>query len=452
MAASVLWLRRDLRLDDHPALSAAVEGGDEVVPLFVLDPRLTGPSGAPRLAFLTGCLAELRERTDGALVVRTGDPEEEVPRVAAEVEAAEVFVTGDFGPYGRRRDEAVAGALGDDGRALRRVGSPYAATPGTVTKADGTPYLVFSPYHRVWRDHVARRPPCPPVASSRWATGVRGEPLPEPPELGATAILPPGEHAARERLDRFRADGLRHYAERRNTPAVDGTSRLSPYLKWGCLHPRTVLAGLGRGRGPDVFRSELAWRDFYGTVLATDPGSARTVLRPEMEELRVDAGRTADERFAAWAEGRTGYPIVDAGMRQLAGEAWVHNRVRMIVASFLVKDLHLDWRRGARLFLERLQDGDLASNNHGWQWVAGTGTDPAPFVRVFNPVTQGERFDPDGEYVRRWVPELADVPAPHVHRPWTRPEGPPPGYPSPIVDHAEERREALARYEALKGR
>jgi deoxyribodipyrimidine photo-lyase len=213
-----------------------------------------------------------------------------------------------------------------------------------------------------------------------------------------------------------------------------------------------VLAGLGRGRGADRFRTEVAWRDFYGTILSTYPDTARTALRPVMEDLRVDGGRTADERFAAWVEGRTGYPIVDAGMRQLAGEAWVHNRVRMIVASFLVKDLHLDWRRGARLFLQRLQDGDLASNHHGWQWVAGTGTDPAPFVRVFNPVTQGERFDPDGEYVRRWVPELADVPAPDVHHPWTRPGGPPPGYPPPIVDHAEERREALARYEALKER
>jgi deoxyribodipyrimidine photo-lyase len=275
--------------------------------------------------------------------------------------------------------------------------------------------------------------------------------VPDAPDLGTTAILPPGEQAARERLEHFLEDGARAYAGRRNQPAADGTSRLSPYLRWGCLHPRTVLAGLGRGRGPDAFRAELAWRDFYGTILAARPASARRALRPAMEALPVDTGRQADERFAAWAEGRTGYPIVDAGMRQLRGQAWMHNRVRMIVASFLVKDLHLDWRRGARFFMERLQDGDLASNNHGWQWVAGSGTDPAPFVRVFNPVTQGERFDPEGHDVRRWVRELAEVAAAHVHHPWTLAGGPPAGYPGPIVDHAVERREALARYEALQG-
>jgi len=375
----------------------------------------------------------------------------EVARLADEAGAGEVFVTGDFGPYGRARDAAVAEALVGDGRSLRTVGSPYAATTGSVTKADGSPFLVFSPYLRAWRPRIDRRPPAPTVPDPPWATGVRSEALPSPPDLGATTILVPGERAARERLERFLADGLRDYADRRNTPAVEGTSRLSPYLKYGCVHPRTVLAGLGRGTGSDRLRAELAWRDFYGTILAARPDSARAALRPAMEDLRTDTGPTADERFSAWVEGRTGYPIVDAGMRQLAGEAWVHNRVRMIAASFLVKDLHLDWRRGARLFMERLQDGDLASNNHGWQWVAGTGTDPAPYVRVFNPVTQGERFDPDGAYVRRWVPELDGVPAPDVHHPWTLPGGPPAGYPPPLVDHAAERREALARYEAITG-
>jgi deoxyribodipyrimidine photo-lyase len=292
------------------------------------------------------------------------------------VEAAEVFVTADFGPYGRRRDDAVAAALEADGRALRAFDSPYAAAPGSVTKADGSTFLVFSPYHRAWRQHVAATRPCPPVDRPRWAGGVRSAPLAEAPDLGATTILPPAETAGRQRLARFLDEGARTYAERRNQPAVDGTSRLSPYLKYGCVHPRTVLAGLGRGRGPEAFRAELAWRDFYGTVLAARPESARRALRPRMEELRTDGGRTADERFAAWAAGRTGYPIADAGMRQLQGEAWVHNRVRMIVASFLVKDLHLDWRRGARLFMERLQDGDLASRNHGWPWPA-----PAPTRR-----------------------------------------------------------------------
>ncbi|CAN5439642.1 hypothetical protein BH18ACT1_BH18ACT1_07000 [soil metagenome] len=200
---------------------------------------------------------------------------------------------------------------------------------------------------------------------------------------------------------------LSDYADDRNRPAKDGTTRLSVYLKYGCIHPRTILARLGRGAGAELLRTEVAWREFYATVLADDPASARHDLRPEMTSMRYDTGTAADRRFEAWVAGCTGYPMVDAGMRQLAGEAWVHNRVRMIVASFLVKDLHLPWWRGARLFLARLQDGDLASNNHGWQWVAGTGTDPAPYFRVFNPVTQGEKFDPGGEYIRRWVPALA---------------------------------------------
>ena len=213
---------------------------------------------------------------------------------------------------------------------------------------------------------------------------------------------------------------------------------MSPYLKLGCIHPRTILARLGRSRAHERFRQELAWREFYADVLWHVPESARRSLQPAMADMRVDTGPEADERFDAWAHGRTGYPLVDAGMRQLLAEAWMPNRVRMVAASFLVKDLHIDWARGARWFMRHLVDGDLASNNHNWQWVAGTGTDPAPYFRIFNPTSQATEHDPDGDYVRRWIPELAG--------------GPPTGYPDPIVDHAEERREALARYEALKRR
>ena len=205
-----------------------------------------------------------------------------------------------------------------------------------------------------------------------------------------------------------------------------------------------------KGEGAERFRAELAWRDFYASVLAAFPWSARHAFRPEMAAMKVDTGPDADRRFQAWAEGRTGYPIVDAGMRQLNEEAWVHNRVRMVVASFLVKDLHLDWVRGADHFLDRLQDGDLASNHHGWQWVAGTGTDPAPYFRIFNPTSQGKSFDPEGDYVRRWVPELRHVVGGTVHEPWKLKGGPPRGYPQPIVDHDEERREALARYNRIR--
>jgi deoxyribodipyrimidine photo-lyase len=229
---------------------------------------------------------------------------------------------------------------------------------------------------------------------------------------------------------------------------------MSVHLKYGAVHPRTLLADLaGRaGEGADTLRTELAWRDFYADVLWHHPETARENFDRRYDALPWDSGAEADAHFEAWATGRTGFPIVDAGMRQLRETAWVHNRVRMIVASFLVKDLHLHWTRGARHFMRYLADGDLASNQHGWQWAAGTGTDAAPFFRVFNPVSQGERFDPHGDYVRRFVPELRDVRGAAVHRPWELPGGPPGGYPSPIVDHAEERREALTRFEHVRGR
>ena len=435
MAAAVIWFRRDLRLTDHPALHAALEAGDEVVPLFVLDPALLAPAGDARKAFLFGCLRDLHEQTGGALVVRAGDPAVVVPRVAEEVGAAEVHVTADFGPYGGRRDELVDRALGGG---LVRVDSPYAVAPGEIRTAAGGAYRVFTPFERAWRRHGWDRP-LPAPRKPRWAA-VGGGDIPDAPEV---TILRPGERAALRRMHRLE-EVLRGYRDQRDVPADrNGTSRLSAYLKYGCIHPRQVLAALGRGADADRFRTELAWRDFYAHVLAEWPETARRSFRPEMSTMQVDDD---DERFEAWATGTTGFPIVDAGMRQLLGESWMHNRVRMIVASFLVKDLHLDWTRGARHFMRHLQDGDLASNHHGWQWAAGTGTDPSPYVRVFNPTVQGKRFDPDGEYVRRWVPELRGVDAAHVHEPWTLDGGPPEGYPTPIVDHATERLEALRRF------
>ena len=233
-------------------------------------------------------------------------------------------------------------------------------------------------------------------------------------------------------------------------PAPTPPPALSPDLKWGSIHPRQILARLGRSRAEQTFATELCWRDFYADVLFHRPESARHSMDDAVGAMPWDRGTDADELFETWAAGRTGFPIVDAGMRQLLAEGWMHNRVRMITASFLVKDLHLDWQRGARWFMQHLVDGDLASNQHGWQWTAGTGTDAAPFFRIFNPTTQGERFDPDGTYVRRWVPELADVPAKWIHRPADAPDGPPSGYPPPIVDHAEERAESLRRYEASR--
>ena len=443
----ILWFRRDLRLADHPALEAAA-GAGPLVGLFVLDPALLGPAGGPRTAFLYRCLRALDDSMGGRLVVRTGDPVDVVAQVARELDDGDVLVSADFGPYGRRRDETVAGALRAEGRRLVGVGSPYAVDPGRVVKQDSTPFQVFSPFYRAWRAH-GWTPPGPAPASLAWVKGLRSQGIPEDPPV--TAVLPPaGEAAALARLDAFLAGPVDRYAEERDHPAADATTRLSPYLKYGCIHPRTLLARLGRSKDHEKFRSELAWREFYADVLWHRPESARQSLQPVMAAMKLDTGKTADQRFRAWAEGRTGYPLVDAGMRHLAAEAWMPNRVRMVVASFLVKDLHIDWTRGARWFMQHLVDGDLASNNLNWQWVAGTGTDPAPYFRVFNPVTQGKTHDPTGGYVRRWVPELASVKGDAVHEPWLLPGGVPAGYPPRLVDHAAERAEALSRYESLK--
>ena len=448
----MLWFRRDLRLGDNPALLAARDAAaDGVLPLFVLDDALRKPSGAPRLAFLYRALRTLDESLDGRLVVLAGRPEKVVARVAGEIGATSVHVAADFGPYGRERDERVAAAL-PAGVELVRTGSPYAVAPGRVRKGDGTPFRVYSPFYRAWVEHGWRKPAASAQAEVRWLTGTGSTGVPKDPDVPA-ALPEAGERAALGRWARFRDEALLGYGDDRNRPDRPATSRLSVDLKYGSLHPRTLLADLsGRtGKGAETFRRELAWREFYADVLWHAPRSARECLNPAFATMEVDSGPEADARFAAWAEGRTGYPMVDAGMRQLRAEAWVHNRVRMIVASFLVKDLHVDWARGAREFLARLVDGDLASNNAGWQWVAGCGTDAAPFHRVFNPVTQGRKFDPDGDYVRRYVPELRGVPGDAVHEPWDLPSGLPAGYPERVVDHAAERREALSRYGRVRG-
>jgi deoxyribodipyrimidine photo-lyase len=455
---SVLWFRRDLRLGDHPALLAAADDAagegvrrHGVVPLFVLDPALWGPSGPVRRAWLLRSLRDLDRRMARRLVVRHGDPVDVVPRLAAEVRAERVHVTADAGPYGRGRDAAVARALDADDRALVASGTPYAVGPGTITQPSGDRYRVFSPFFRAWTRHgwPAPAPSAPVATGSLWARDVDTQELPPEPDLGTTVLPDVGEEAALARWHAFRDEALEGYDEGRDLPDVPGTSALSAHLKYGEIHPRTLLADIAplRTAAADSYRSELCWREFYADVLWRRPESARENLRPEFDRMRVDE---PGARFDAWREGRTGYPFVDAGMRQLLAEGWVHNRVRMVVASFLVKDLHVWWRLGARWFMERLRDGDLASNQHGWQWVAGSGTDPAPFFRIFNPVTQGERFDPDGEYVRRYVPELRHLEGKAAHQPWNSPDGYAHGYPARIVDHSAERAEALRRYEAIR--
>ena len=441
---SLLWFRRDLRLGDNPALRLALEDGP-VLPLFVVDPRLWRVTGAPRRAYLAASLRSLAaglRGIGGSLGVSEGDPQRRIVEAARAVGADRVHLAADYAPYGRRRDEAVEQALAAEGIELVRTGSPYAVAPGRVLNQAGDPYRVFTPFSKAWADHGWRGPVAAP-AGGEWLHHRDGEDLPAADWPEGLRPPPVGEEAALARWHEFAAGPLGDYADERNRPDLDGTSRLSPALRWGEIHPRTLLADLGRRHGPGAatFRSELAWREFYADVLFHHPHTARDYLRPEFSGMEYDdPGPLLD----AWKEGRTGFPIVDAGMRQLLATGWMHNRVRMIVASFLVKDLHLEWQHGARHFMRHLIDGDLASNQHGWQWVAGSGTDAAPYFRVFNPTTQGRSFDPDGAYVRRWVPELADCTDPHE-------PGDVAGYPAPVVDHAAERREALARFERIRG-
>lgn len=444
---AIIWFRRDLRLHDLPTLSAAADTAERAVALFVLDDALLRPSGPRRHAFLMRCLRALDDDLSGRLLVVRGDPAHVVPALAREFDASEVHITADHGPYGSQRDERVAGALGDV--PLIRTGSPYAVSPGRVTKPDGSPYKVFSAYRRSWLDHGWRPPALTDAGTLEWLDPSDVTTRTPIPGSGDDALPPAGERAALQRWREFVSDDLERYATDRDRPGVDGTSGLSPYLKFGCVHPRTLLHDLRdrSGDGATTFRSELAWRDFYADVLHHRPDTARRNYNPTFDAIDYDTGPDADVLFTAWCEGRTGFPIVDAGMRQLLAEGVMHNRVRMIVASFLTKDLHLPWWRGARHFMTHLVDGDLASNQHNWQWTAGSGTDAAPYFRVFNPTTQGEKFDPRGDYVRRWVPELRSVPGKQVH---TLPDGPPNGYPEPVVDHAHERRVALERYGRIR--
>ncbi|WP_238421164.1 deoxyribodipyrimidine photo-lyase [Gordonia sp. 'Campus'] len=425
-----MWLRRDLRLRDLPPLSAAASGTDSsVLVCFVLDPRLEESSGERRLAFLFDSLRELDDKLDGKLLVVRGRPEVEIPRLARAVDAERVHISQDFAPFGRRRDEAVTDELGDI--PLEATGSPYLVSPGRVTKDDGEPYKVFTPYYRRWRDHGWRKPAdsARAAASALDPSDIAKSRRIDIPPAPTTLSMPAGEEAARAKWAEFVDDGLADYASGRNDPAGDSTSRMSAYLKYGNIHPRTLAADLGNGEGAQAFLRELAFRDFYADVLYHWPHSLWHNWNRQFDDIDLDTDKKAYERFEAWKAGRTGYPLVDAGMRQLAETGYMHNRVRMVTASFLVKDLHLPWWWGAEWFLDQLIDGDMASNNHGWQWAAGTGTDAAPYFRVFNPEAQAKKFDPKGEYVRRWV---GDIDAED--------------YPEPIVDHKAEREEALRRF------
>ncbi|MGB8406494.1 MAG: deoxyribodipyrimidine photo-lyase [Mycobacterium sp.] len=445
---SLLWFRRDLRLRDHPALLAAANAGPEVLGCFVLDPRLEASSGARRLQFLGDCLRHLQDDLDGRLLVTRGLPEERIPLIAKELNASAVHVSAEFTPFGRSRDERVQAALG--AVPLVTTGSPYLVSPGRVVKDDGDPYRVFTPFFRRWREHGWRAPAQSDVQCAQWL---------EPSELSnvstASVDIPnpgvqlrcaAGERNALLQWHKFTEENLGNYAEQRDFPNIDATSRMAVHLKFGTIHPRTLVADLSLNQpGDAAYLRQLAFRDFYAAVLHHWPHSAWCNWNRDFDAIETDTDTAAVQLFEAWKDGRTGFPFIDAGMRQLRETGFMHNRLRMTTASFLVKDLHLPWQWGARWFLEQLLDGDVANNQHGWQWCAGSGTDAAPYFRVFNPTAQGQKFDPDGDYVRRWVPELATVDDAHLKN-GQRPAG----YPPPIVDHGHERAEALLRYRAIK--
>ena len=442
---ALLWFRRDLRLRDHPALAAAADSGsDGVLGCFVLDPRLEASSGQRRLQFLGDSLRQLRDDLNGRLLVTRGRPDERIPQIAKKIGASSVHISEDFAPFGRRRDDRVRTALGSV--PLVATGSPYLVSPGRVTKDDGTPYQVFTPFFRAWRQVGWRAPARSRADSARWLdpAQLRVQQC-EIPDPGVKLYAEAGEAEALSQWAAFVDDGLDRYAEDRDRPDLPGSSRMSVHLKFGAIHPRTLVADLDlRRAGSQAYLRELAFRDFYAAVLYHWPHSAWRNWNSDFDDISTDTGADAERRFESWKAGETGFPFVDAGMRQLCETGFMHNRVRMIVASFLVKDLHLPWQWGAGWFLDQLTDGDMASNQHGWQWCAGCGTDAAPYFRVFNPDRQREKFDPSGDYVKHWVPELRDVDDVRLPK-GERPQG----YPAPLVDHGAERAEALRRYREL---
>ncbi|WP_121717271.1 deoxyribodipyrimidine photo-lyase [Streptomyces sp. E5N91] len=456
MTVAVVLFTSDLRLHDHPPLHAALRAADEVVPLFVRDTGIhaAGFDAPNRRAFLADCLSDLdsslRHR-GGRLVVRDGQVVREVRSVAAQCGATEVHVAAGVTGYAHRREERLREGLRDDGVSLH-VHEPVitAVAPGAVTPAGSDHFAVFTPYFRRWSRESPRKPLAAP-RTVRVPGGVRGEPLPDRADVAGTSPGLPsgGETAGRDRFARWSRSGLSRYEDRHDDLADDATSRLSPYLHFGALSPLELVhrARAHGGPGAEAFVRQVCWRDFHHQVLAARPEASVKDYRTRHDRWRGE--EDAAEDIAAWRDGRTGYPVVDAAMRQLRHQGWMHNRARLLVASFLTKTLYVDWRIGARHFLDLLVDGDVVNNQLNWQWAAGTGTDTRPH-RVLNPLVQARRFDPDGVYVRRWVPELRSVEGRKVHEPWrlAAAERGELDYPDPLVELAD----GLARFKHARGR
>jgi deoxyribodipyrimidine photo-lyase len=441
---NIIWFRRDLRIGDHPALLEAIKNSDEVVPLFILDKSQIEEAGAKLLAYMGQSLRALDESLGNKLHIIEGDQVEVLKDLIARYNVKEVHISDEYERYGAARDARVEAA----GIPLVRTGSPYAVKPGRVVKpSDATPYRVYTPFYRAWRTHGYRGPVAAPKEIKAPTPPAEYRKFPDFPFPDGVNVIEAGEAAALRRFKEFKKKGLDSYDENRNFASIDGTSKMSTYLKFGEIHPRTLLDGLDETKAQDTFRKEIAWREFYADVLFNNPDTDTEYYAPRFKEMRYDK---PGKQLKAWCEGKTGYPFVDAAMRQLLVEGWMHNRTRMVVASFLVKDLHLEWQLGERFFAEHLVDYDVASNAHGWQWTAGTGTDASPYYRVFNPIEQGRRFDENGDYIRKYVPELAHLSGAEIHEPWLFLDGYSHDYPERIVDHAVERIESLERLKEIK--
>ncbi len=497
---ALVWFRRDLRTGDHPALARALRDADAVWCVFVLDSTILHglPPRDRRVAFIRDSLADLDARLaalakasgSGAkvqLIVRHADPVDEIPRLAAALDVQAVFAHHDDDPAALARDARVGEALAADGRRLRTGKDHVVFERDEILTGGGTPYGVFTPYKNAWLKALHAHPALlgaapsdinghalaalPAALKSPWKDGA---PVPALEEFGFEARatnalddpgLRPGETGGDELLDEF-LDRIDDYDDTRDFPAKPGPSHLGVHLRFGTLSIRRLVTLAtqrveGGSKGAQTWLSELVWRDFYHQVLHHHPHVVAHAYRADCDDLRWESGAAAEAHFAAWCEGRTGYPLVDAGMRQINATGYMHNRLRMITASFLTKDLGISWQRGEAYFARHLNDFELASNNGGWQWAASTGTDAQPWFRIFNPVTQSERFDPQGAFIRRWVPELAALQGKAIHAPWlAKPDELAAAkvvldrdYPRPVVDHDLAREKTLARFKAKgKGR
>jgi deoxyribodipyrimidine photo-lyase len=472
MRLSIWWIRRDLRLADNVTLTTAVKSSDHVLPVFILDPSLLNSSnvGEKRVAFLFEGLRQLKtdlESRGGRLIIRKGQPLKELKRLVEQSGAESIYAEEDVSPYAKQRDGHITANV-----PLHLFPGLTIHHPSAVVKADGSPYKTYTPFQRAWKSlpfsHRDSLLPIPERIST--PPDIESDSFPDPPAPVVKTMFSPGERQASQHLRAF-VDGddppIYRYANQRDRIDIAGTSQLSPYLRFGMLSPRQAVVSARLAmetapndiahRGAETWLNELIWREFYIGILYHFPQVQTSSFRANLRSIPWEDDK---EAFSAWCSGQTGYPLIDAAMRQLVQTGWMHNRGRMIVASFLIKDLLIDWRWGERWFMRHLVDGDPASNNGGWQWTAGTGTDAAPYFRIFNPILQSKKFDPHGKYIRNWVPELQNVPSKYIHEPWRMPIDAQreihcvigEHYPSPIIDHAWARERAIAVYRRAQER